>query len=242
MTKRLKRLLPCACLLCAGIVYLMVQNRWIQVEELALAHANIPAEYDGCRIAHISDTHLPRNRANVRKTIQLTKKLKPDLIVMTGDLVHSYSDMESCGFAELCAGLSEIAGVYAIKAKHDTWNDTEAWDQIALDNGVILSERLDLGGFTVLLSHDPKYFGRGEADLMLAGHIHGGQIRIPFLGGLLSPDLTFFPDYTSGLYETPEGELLVVSRGIGNSVIPIRVNNRPHLPVIILKSIGEEQA
>lgn len=91
--------------------------------------------------------------------------------------------------------------------------------------------------YTVLLSHRPELFGvycEYEADLVLSGHAHGGQFRIPFIGGLYAPDQGFFPEYDAGLYTDGKTNMLV-SRGIGNSKIPVRFNNRPEVIVIELE-------
>ena len=91
--------------------------------------------------------------------------------------------------------------------------------------------------YTVLLSHRPELFGvycEHEADLVLSGHAHAGQFRIPFIGGLYAPDQGFFPEYDAGLYTDGKTNMLV-SRGIGNSKIPIRFNNRPEVIVIELE-------
>ena len=91
---------------------------------------------------------------------------------------------------------------------------------------------------SILLAHRPElvrtYAGYG-ADLVLSGHAHGGQIRLPLLGGLFAPGQGFLPEYDAGLYEA-DGTLLVVSRGLGNSAFPLRVNNRPELVLITLSA------
>ncbi len=95
----------------------------------------------------------------------------------------------------------------------------------------------DFEGYKILLSHKPEYFDNyveAEVDLVLSGHVHGGQFRIPFIGGVYSPDQGFFPEYDSGIYEKNETKMCV-SRGIGNSVFPFRLNNRPELIIIELK-------
>ena len=74
-------------------------------------------------------------------------------------------------------------------------------------------------------------------DTVLAGHGHGGVIRLPFVGGLVGVDRELFPAYTAGLYEQGRTDL-IVSRGLGNSVVNFRLFNRPHLPVIVLRSAG----
>lgn len=94
------------------------------------------------------------------------------------------------------------------------------------------------GMFNLLLCHRaniyPALSGLGF-DLVLSGHLHGGQIRIPFVGGLISPSRELFPDYTSGVY-SENGSLLVVSRGLGNSIKIPRVFNPPELVSVVLRA------
>ncbi|NLA12093.1 MAG: hypothetical protein GX883_08210 [Firmicutes bacterium] len=115
----------------------------------------------------------------------------------------------------------------------------EIWEDAALKTAFI-EEKLGLPRdeeVSILLAHNPKYFpeyvGWGP-DLICAGHIHGGVVRLPFWGGVLSPDKTFFPPYSAGLYRS-EKTSMHVSRGLGNSVIPFRIFNRPDLSLIIMK-------
>lgn len=92
--------------------------------------------------------------------------------------------------------------------------------------------------YSVLLSHRPELFETYAAcgvDLVLSGHAHGGQFRLPFVGGLIAPDQGLFPKYDAGLYT--DGNInMIVSRGLGNSVIPIRFNNRPEIILIELQA------
>lgn len=99
-------------------------------------------------------------------------------------------------------------------------------------------EQLGDGGgtFTVLLAHRPELvevYAEYGAGLVLSGHAHGGQVRLPFLGGLYAPGQGLLPEYDSGLYSLGETQM-VVSRGLGNSVAPLRVNNRPELVIVTL--------
>ncbi|PFS67876.1 phosphoesterase [Bacillus cereus] len=90
--------------------------------------------------------------------------------------------------------------------------------------------------FNILLSHRPEFlteYANEKIDLVLSGHAHGGQIRLPFIGGLVAPNQGIFPTYTAGLYEK-QNTSMVVSRGLGNSVIPQRIFNRPELVVVQL--------
>ena len=91
-------------------------------------------------------------------------------------------------------------------------------------------------GFTILLSHRPEHFNvyqNKNIDLVLSGHAHGGQFRLPFWGGVIAPNQGLFPKYDAGIY-TENGTTMIVSRGIGNSIIPVRINNRPEIIIIEL--------
>lgn len=93
--------------------------------------------------------------------------------------------------------------------------------------------------YWILLSHRPEYFdlyGESEIDLVFTGHAHGGQIRLPLIGGIVAPGQSFFPKYDSGLY-TEGSTSMLVSRGLGNSLFPFRVNNRPEIVVAELQSL-----
>lgn len=92
--------------------------------------------------------------------------------------------------------------------------------------------------FTVMLSHRPELFEtyvENDIDLVLTGHAHGGQFRLPFVGGLIAPNQGFFPEYDAGLYEERDTHM-VVSRGLGNSIIPLRFNNPPEVVLIELNN------
>ena len=99
-----------------------------------------------------------------------------------------------------------------------------------------LRELAGTDGFTILLSHRPEYFWRyaeSGIDLTLSGHAHGGQFRLPLIGGLYAPGQGALPAYDSGVY-TYQNANMVVSRGIGQSSFPLRFNNRPELVIITL--------
>ena len=88
--------------------------------------------------------------------------------------------------------------------------------------------------FILLLAHRPELFELYSAydiDLSLTGHAHGGQFRLPGLGGLYVPDQGFFPEHTSGRYDK-NNSTMYVSRGLGNSVVPVRLFNRPEIIVV----------
>lgn len=90
--------------------------------------------------------------------------------------------------------------------------------------------------FNILLTHRPELFEKYCAagiDLVFGGHAHGGQFRIPFVGGLYAPGQGLLPEYDAGLYADGDTQM-ILSRGIGNSLIPLRFNNRPELILAIL--------
>ncbi|MCR5798781.1 MAG: metallophosphoesterase [Lachnospiraceae bacterium] len=91
----------------------------------------------------------------------------------------------------------------------------------------------DDSGFRVLLAHNPEYFDTyaGEADLVLSGHVHGGIVRLPFLGGVMSTRLTLFPRYDGGRFDK-DGSVMVISRGLGSHTLPFRVMNPVELVII----------
>ena len=97
----------------------------------------------------------------------------------------------------------------------------------------------DNENFNLLLSHRPELLGvyaDFDVDLVLSGHAHGGQFRLPFVGGLYAPNQGLMPEIDAGLY-TEDNTKLIVSRGIGNSLFPFRLNNRPEVILVTLEKI-----
>lgn len=101
-----------------------------------------------------------------------------------------------------------------------------------------LKKKVKADEFSILLSHRPEHiedYSDAGFDLVFSGHAHGGQIRLPFIGGIYAPHQGFMPKYTKGVINMKKTKM-VVSRGLGNSVIPIRILNRPEITVTVLKS------
>lgn len=100
-----------------------------------------------------------------------------------------------------------------------------------------LCSDLDINKIKIVLAHEPQYFDNykdSKVDLVLAGHAHGGQFRLPFIGALIAPNQGLFPKYTSGPY-SKDRTTMIVSRGLGNSIIPVRIFNRPEVVIITIK-------
>ena len=115
-------------------------------------------------------------------------------------------------------------------------------DYLFGDSETVMNAKLDElqtenDGFTILLSHRPELFDTYadyDIDLILSGHAHGGQFRLPFIGGLVAPNQGLFPEYDAGIY-TEGNTNMLVSRGVGNSILPFRINNRPEVILIELQ-------
>lgn len=119
----------------------------------------------------------------------------------------------------LLSGLNGISDVRDMQIENSVSKETSVSEDVSEKDDSIIR---------VVLSHEPEYY---DADLIFAGHIHGGQFIIPGKGGLLSPDFTFFPEYYGDMYDLGRAKL-VVSRGLGNSIVPVRINNFPEIVVV----------
>ena len=138
--------------------------------------------------------------------------------------------------------------------KIEVFNDSDSIDIIGLaDTSFMESDWLEYGSnsetknllnklaedntnFKILLSHRPELFdiySNSNVNLVFSGHAHGGQFRLPFIGGLIAPDQGFFPKLTEGIH-TSNNTSMIISRGLGNSIIPVRIFNRPELIVVTL--------
>jgi len=117
--------------------------------------------------------------------------------------------------------------------KSDWFNEKQAMVNTRLKN-----LKAGRNAFTVLLSQRPELFEtyvENNIDLVLSGHTHGGQIRLPVIGAVVVPDQGFFPKYDAGLFKSGNTNM-IISRGLGNSLIPIRINCRPELVIVTLES------
>lgn len=111
----------------------------------------------------------------------------------------------------------------------------------AANDSALIKALTNQNSFTILLSHRPELFNiyvESDVDLALSGHAHGGQFRLPFIGGLVAPNQGLFPKYDAGLF-TKENTNMIVSRGVGNGTVVPRINNRPE--VITVELISSEK-
>ena len=107
--------------------------------------------------------------------------------------------------------------------------------------GGAIKERIgnrDPEAFQVLLAHNPSYMKEylaWGADLILSGHLHGGMVRIPRIGGVIGPDFVLFPKY-SGEMRRVGGQTVIVSKGLGTHTIHIRLFNPAEIVVLSLNN------
>ena len=259
-----------------GNITLSVEKFDIETEKLNIEN--------GYKIAHISDYHNTKNKFLNDAVLSSLKEEKPDIIVLTGDLVDSRKTHIQKGI-DFVSKIIEIAPVYYVTGNHEcniSIDSQSSFDNMiddlrALGAEVLRNDKavlslpygekinvfgindpyfhcgsaseiksatdslcslLDVNenGFNILLAHHPEQldiYSSYNFDLVYSGHAHGGQGRL-FGIGLIAPDQGFFPKYTSGLYEE-DGTKLIVSRGIGNSIAPVRIFDRPHLIYTVIK-------
>ena len=262
-----------AALLTTGLV---LDSRYrIDVTEYSLEFESLPREFDGFRIALLSDLHgwsFGDNNARLAKTVRETQ---PDLIAICGDMASHSEDFQAV--EGLLQGIEGCAPIYYINGNHE-WGGKltermktlmEKYGARCLSNefesfekdgaSIVICGAEDKNGpadmmnpyalaeslrqqhpedFALWLYHRNDTilnYPKLPVDLVLSGHAHGGIVRLPFVGGLLDVRATFGAEYESGVY-TLGNLTLLVSRGLGNSVIIPRFLNRPELPVITLKS------
>ena len=214
------------------------------------------------RIVHLSDLHGKRfGRHNVR-LIKKVAAQKPDFICITGDIIHIYTPKNAEVAVELVSSLKEIAPVLYIAGNHEMRNKGYRFlrKELKEAGATVLDDcHIDVCGITVvglngaslrndkifkitpdnspkiLLAHEPQFFEKYSSagyDLILCGHAHGGQWRIPFTDiGLFAPGQGKFPKYTSSVHTVGKAKM-IISRGLGNSEFPLRLFNRPEIVVI----------
>lgn len=248
-------------------------NRAVMVHTISVTDQRLPQEFEGFRIAQISDLHNEVFGTGNGELLTLLAGTRPDIIIITGDLIDSRRTDVSAAL-EFVRGAVEIAPVYYVAGNHESRIPEEFWmlercmenlgvsvlrgertlltregaaialigvddptfqDKDSANWPGIVEEELgklrEEGLYSILLIHRPELletYARAGMNLVFSGHAHGGQVRIPFVGGVIAPNQGFFPQYDGGLYAMGDTQL-VVSRGLGNSVVPLRVNNRPEI-------------
>lgn len=111
------------------------------------------------------------------------------------------------------------------------------------DSSVLPEISLPSEGVHILLAHNPeyaRYYAKYHPNLIVSGHLHGGLLRLPWIGGVVSPRLRIPSGQDSGLCTLPYGSKLFVSRGLGSHTIPLRFFNRVEVNFLILKGTDRQ--
>ncbi len=172
-------------------------------------------------------------------------------------VIHAYGNheekLEKKMFKEYNKGLSELgvkildddmANIFRKEDKIDIYGLTLGQEYYPKLKRKKMSEKFlerKLGkkgeNFGILLAHSPLYFNAYEewgANLTLSGHLHGGIMRLPFIGGVIGPDFFLFPKFSGGLYKDYKSRM-IFSCGLGNHAIDIRIFNPPELTAVELR-------
>lgn len=278
-------LLILAVLIVAAAVWILWGNFSIDCEQYNISSKKIPVGFDGFRIVEIADLHNRKFGKNEERLLTEVSSLKPDIIVVTGDIVdRDRTDFDTA--MDFINGAVKIAPVYYVTGNHES--AVENFDELKnlliragvhmmdnkcvtlsrgggyiklcglINDSFVLKEeyiaahgynenynadmlksfKLKKDEYSVLLVHRPDHmetYADADIDLVFSGHAHGGQVRLPFIGGLYAPDQGFFPKYTNGLYKSGSTTMLV-SRGLGNSALRVRINDTPEILTAVLHS------
>lgn len=220
-----------------------------------IIYDNIRIKYDtyiedsnfNLNIVQISDLH--SRKININKLVNNIKKINPDIIFYTGDMVNNFKDdinislklMKELSNYKSCFILGnheyrlkdkfniyldsiEKLGIKILKNEIVSYNDIKIAGTLPLDKYDI-NENVD-----ILLAHEPELIAKYKANYIFSGHAHGGQFRF-FNKGLYSPGQGIFPKYTKGRYVI-NNKVMYVSAGIGGKDFPIRLFNPPHIIIV----------
>lgn len=266
----------------------------IVAENYEIASEKLPREFDGVKIAYLSDLHNVSFGRENEKLFCVLEQEKPDYVFLGGDLIVGVRKFQPEVALSFCQRLAERYPVYMGLGNHEQklqrYEETKntlypAYMEtlkrmgiVILDNESISLKReageIRLYGLTmdykyygkrwkhvtmepsyvqealgecereaysILLAHTPKYFetyAAWGADLVLSGHVHGGLVRLPVLGGVIAPDYTLFPKYDAGHFTEGKSQM-VLSRGLGAHTIKLRVFDPPEVSVLTLRRKGE---
>ena len=287
MKKGFKILIGALILLTLGLVIflyaLFIGSKGLKVKEYKIEIDNLPEEYHGLKIAHITDIHYDEsiNKKELEKIKDTVNSLKPDIIVFTGDIVTAnLSNEEIEEVSEIMSKMQATIGKYAIKGNHDY--DFEKWELLFENCGFInLNDTYDviyknestpivISGistnlygsknikdkiepiyeylnsfsendtnmpiYSILLLHEPDFIediDYNKFDIVLSGHSHNGQVRLPIVGAIYTPigSKKYYDEY----YKIDNTDLYI-SSGIGTTYLNVRLFNKPSFNLYRLTS------
>lgn len=251
-----------------------IATKGLATKEYKITSSSIQDNFHGFKIVHISDVHYGRttDKKDLNNMVKEVNLLKPDIVVLTGDLIDKDTKLDDILKGEISEALNSInanVGKYAISGNHD--NNFSEWESIIndvgfknlndtyeliyndgytpillaglssnLNNQIDITERynkiLEYSNnenikelYKILLIHEPDYIGNidhSNFNLILAGHSHNGQVRLPFIGGIILPNGA--KKYYKEHYKINNTDLYI-SSGIGTSGISFRLFNKPSI-------------
>ena len=230
------------CVLSGILLILIVWTAWgnaaLELNTYTISSRGLPDAFDGYRIAQVSDLHNAEFGDGNQRLLDMLREAEPDMIAITGDLIDSRKTniAVALAFAEEAV---RIAPCYYVSGNHEArvpeYRELKAGLEAAgvtvLDDARV---EIEISGksITVIGVNDPSF----HADYLTSdAAVMDRKLSEPLIGGLIAPNQGLFPKYDDGLYS--EGNTnMIVSRGLGNSIIPFRFNNRPEVVLIELKS------
>jgi len=242
--------------------FLFQQTNTLKTTEYTWQSSRVPRAFDGYRVVQVSDLHNKRFGKKQERLIKAIKGAEPDMIALTGDIIdESTESLEPA--RELLEGMRTLAPLYYTDGNHDPNSPfyraframLREYDVTVLDRNVDViehdGETMYIAGYAywsnkfdnaeiaasdLILCHGPNafpFFAEMGCGLVLAGHNHGGQVALPGGRAVFIPREGFFPGYSYGVYH--EGDsTMVLSRGLGTSILPLRAFAPPEIVVIEL--------
>ena len=216
---------------------------------------------NGKKIVFISDLHAAKgDKKRIQRIVSKINELNPDLVLSGGDYIKGHCGENTLPIEETAKELSKInARIITVLGNHDGWYDKYTVKTALEENGITVLHNTNIQvddlyiagvedlktGYSdstvalenvqnpvILLTHNPDiYYDVEESvDLILAGHVHGGQVRIPFLGALICPS-KYGTKISGGDYNDAHNRM-IVTKGLGTSILNVRFCNIPEIVVI----------
>jgi uncharacterized protein len=245
-----------------GAAWGLFEAQWVELREVETRVDRLPPELDGFTILHLSDFHLGTlslNGRTLERAVAWSEEEEVDLVALTGDLLSRRRG--EARLIDALRRFRSRHGVYAVLGNHDVDEARSALGTGLLEDSSVVvdirGKRVQLAGggpgedwkwrklerladpdadLRILLFHFPdvtQWLAPASYDLILAGHLHGGQICLPTPRGKLRLE-HLRAHHWEGVDETPAGTLHV-SRGLGTSFVPFRFLARPEATKLVLR-------
>ncbi|MFA5340641.1 MAG: metallophosphoesterase [Clostridia bacterium] len=260
--KLIKTILICITVIVLLIPFIIWENNSLVVTEYNKYSSKLSDTFDSFTIVHLSDLHSKNydgrgatlvsslNPDIIIITGDLIDKNDKSLEVVS-EFVKRVTNIAKVYFvtgnhenlSSLYPSLIDIFNNYGVTVLNNEQQEIYIGDESInifgysdTEYGINTDIVLDTDDFNLVLCHKPyapEIFNTINADLVLCGHAHGGQVRLPFIGGLIAPDQGIFPEYSEGMHNFSNTSV-IISRGLGNSIFPFRLFNRPEIVVVKL--------